>query len=83
MKILYFAWLRERLNRASDDVTPPPEVVTVADLIDWLRANDEALDLAMANPKQFKLSKNARIVRWDTPLSGAETIAILPPMTGG
>ena len=83
MKILYFAWLRERLNRASDDVTPPPEVVTVADLIDWLRANDEALDLAMANPRQFKLSKNARIVPWDTPLAGAETIAILPPMTGG
>lgn len=83
MKILYFAWLRERLNRASDDVTPPPEVVTLADLIDWLRANDEALDLAMANPRQFKLSKNARIVPWDTPLAGAETIAILPPMTGG
>jgi len=83
MKILYFAWLRERLNRASDDVTPPTDVTTLADLIAWLRANDEALDLAMANPAQFKLSKNARIVPWDTPLSGAETIAILPPMTGG
>lgn len=83
MKILYFAWLRERLNRASDDVTPPADVASLADLIAWLRANDEALDLAMANPAQFKLSKNARIVPWDTPLSGAETIAILPPMTGG
>ena len=83
MKILYFAWLRERLNRASDDVTPPAEVQTLADLIAWLRANDEALDLAMANPKQFKLSKNARIVPWETPIDGADTIAILPPMTGG
>ena len=83
MKILYFAWLRERLNRASDDVTPPAEVQTLADLIAWLRANDEALDLAMANPKQFKLSKNARIVPWETPIGGADTIAILPPMTGG
>lgn len=83
MKVLYFAWLRERLNRASDDVTPPAEVQTLADLIAWLRANDEALDLAMANPKQFKLSKNARIVPWETPIDGADTIAILPPMTGG
>jgi len=32
VKILYFAWLRERLNRASDEVDPPPEVVTLADL---------------------------------------------------
>ena len=83
MKILYFAWLRERLNRASDDVSPPAEVQTLADLVTWLRANDEALDLAMANPKQFKLSKNARIVPWETPIDGADTIAILPPMTGG
>ena len=83
MKILYFAWLRERLNRASDDVTPPASVKTLTDLISWLRVNDEALDLAMANPKQFKLSKNARIVPWETPIAEADTIAILPPMTGG
>ena len=83
MKILYFAWLRERLNRASDEVTPPSDVETLTDLIAWLRANDEALDLAMANPKQFKLSKNARIVPWETPITDTDTIAILPPMTGG
>ncbi|MCW5722988.1 MAG: MoaD/ThiS family protein [Devosia sp.] len=83
MKILYFAWLRERLNRSSDDVSPPADLATLADLVDWLRANDEALDFAMANPAQFKLSKNARLVPWDTPLAGAETVAILPPMTGG
>jgi sulfur-carrier protein len=83
MKILYFAWLRERLNRPSDEVTPPPEVVTLADLIDWLRTQDEALDLAMADPSIFKLSRDARIVAWDTPIAGAQTVAILPPMTGG
>lgn len=83
MKILYFAWLRERLNRASDDVSPPAAVKTLSDLIAWLRSNDEALDLAMENPKQFKLSKNARIVPWDTPIAAGDTIAILPPMTGG
>jgi molybdopterin synthase sulfur carrier subunit len=83
MKVLYFAWLRERLNRASDVVSPPPEVVTLADLVAWLRAQDEALDLAMENPAIFKLSRDARIVPWDTPIAGAREIAILPPMTGG
>jgi molybdopterin synthase sulfur carrier subunit len=38
MKVLYFAWLRERLNRGEEEVSPPPGVVTVADLIDWLPA---------------------------------------------
>jgi molybdopterin synthase sulfur carrier subunit len=83
MKVLYFAWLRERLNRASDEVLPPPEVVTLADLVNWLRSQDEALDLAMANQAIFKLSRDARIVPWDTPLAGAREVAILPPMTGG
>jgi Molybdopterin converting factor, small subunit len=83
MKILYFAWLRERLNRASDEVAPPPEVETLADLVAWLRARDAALDLAMENPAIFKLARDARIVPWDTPLAGAAVVAILPPMTGG
>ncbi|NGP18240.1 MoaD/ThiS family protein [Devosia aurantiaca] len=83
MKVLYFAWLRERLNRASDEVAPPAEVQTLADLVSWLRSRDEALDYAMADPSIFKLSRDARIVPWDTPLDGAQTVAILPPMTGG
>ncbi|QQR39892.1 MoaD/ThiS family protein [Devosia rhizoryzae] len=83
MKVLYFAWLRERLNRASDEVSPPEEVKTLADLVSWLRSRDEALDYAMADPSIFKLSRDARIVPWDTPLDGAQTVAILPPMTGG
>lgn len=83
MKVLYFAWLRERLNRASDEVDPPSDVVTLADLVTWLRAHDEALDIAMANPAIFKLSRDARIVPWDTPIAGASEVAILPPMTGG
>jgi len=83
MKVLYFAWLRERLNRASDEITPPSEIVTLNDLVAWLRARDEALDLAMDNPAIFKLSINARIVPGNTPIAGATEIAILPPMTGG
>lgn len=83
MKILYFAWLRERLNRSSDEVSPPSDIVTLADLVIWLRERDEALDMAMENPHIFKLSINARIVPWSTPIAGATEIAILPPMTGG
>ncbi|UYO01011.1 MAG: MoaD/ThiS family protein [Devosia sp.] len=83
MKVLYFAWLRERLNRASDEVDPPASVVTLADLVAWLRSRDEALDLAMAVPAMFKLSRDARIMPPETPIAGAREVAILPPMTGG
>lgn len=83
MQILYFAWLRERLNRGSDEISPPPHVVTLSDLVDYLCAQDETLALAMENRKLFKLSIDARIVPPDTPLGDAKIVAILPPMTGG
>lgn len=84
MKILYFAWLRERLNRGEEQITLPPDVVTIADLLAWLAARDEAFAIAMNDkPDQFKVSLDARIRPPDTPIAGASTIAILPPMTGG
>lgn len=83
MKILYFAWLRERLNRGSEDVAPPPGVVTIADLIEWLAARDEAFAHAVARRELIKSALDARLVPHDTPLAGAQTVAFFPPMTGG
>ena len=83
MKILYFAWLRERLNRGEEEVQPPADVVTVRDLIGWLRANDEAANLAMQRPEIIRAAIDARIVSHDAPIAGAGTVALFPPMTGG
>ena len=84
MKVLYFAWLRERLNRGEEDITPPADVVTSADLLGWLAGRDEAFALAMNDkPGQFKVSLDARIRPLETPLGETRTVAILPPMTGG
>ena len=83
MKILYFAWLRERLNRGEEDVAPPASVVTVGDLIAWLRGRDEAADLAMAKPELVRAALDAKLVDHTTPLGGARVLALFPPMTGG
>jgi molybdopterin synthase sulfur carrier subunit len=83
MKIKYFAWLRERLNRGEEEVSPPPEVVTVADLIQWLRSRDEAADLALEKPTLIKAAIDARMVPHSAPLAGAAVVALFPPMTGG
>jgi sulfur-carrier protein len=83
MKILYFAWLRERLNRGEEEVDPPASVGTVADLIQWLRQNDEAADLALQRPALIRAALDARMVSHDAPIAGAKTVALFPPMTGG
>jgi len=83
MKIKYFAWLRERLNRGEEDVSPPAEVVTVADLIQWLRSRDEAADLAMQKPNLIKAALDTEIVPHTAPIGNAKVVALFPPMTGG
>lgn len=83
MKILYFAWLRERLNRGEEDVSPPETVVTISDLLDWLSSRDEAAELAFADRKVIKAALDEEIVPLDTRLGSAKTLAIFPPMTGG
>lgn len=83
MKIRYFAWLRERLNRGEEEVSPPPEVTTVAELIQWLRSRDEAADLALQKPQLIRAAIDAKLVPHTAPLAGAGVVALFPPMTGG
>jgi molybdopterin synthase sulfur carrier subunit len=83
MKLRYFAWLRERLNRGEEEVSPPPDVLTVGDLIRWLRSRDEAADLAMQKPELIKAAIDTEIVPHSAPIAGAKVIALFPPMTGG
>jgi molybdopterin synthase sulfur carrier subunit len=83
MKILYFAWLRERLNRNEEEVDLPAEVATVAGLIDWLAARDEAAELAFANRKLIRAAVDAKVAPHEASIAGASVVALFPPMTGG
>lgn len=83
MKVRYFAWLRERLNRGEEDVSPPPEVLTVGDLIQWLRSRDEAAELAMQKPSLIKAALDTEIVPHSALIANAKVVALFPPMTGG
>jgi len=83
MKILYFAWLRERMNRGEEEVSPPPEIRTVGDLIGWLRQRDEAADLAMQKPEIIKAAIDTKIVSHAALIASAKVVALFPPMTGG
>ena len=41
MKLLYFAWVRERVGKPEEEVVPPGDVLTVAGLIQWLAGRGE------------------------------------------
>ena len=57
MKLVYFAWVRERVGKAEETLTPPPEVVTVADLARWLAAaHREGSALTVHEPNGARLT---------------------------
>ena len=83
MKILYFAWLRERVGRAEEEIEPPADVATVGELIGWLAARGEDYAHAFANPRVVRAAIDRTHVKADTAIAGAREIAFFPPMTGG
>ena len=83
MKAVYFAWVRERIGKAEEELSPPPEVVTVGDLVAWLSAKDEGYAHAFENPKTIRAALDRAHVKANAPLAGAREIAFFPPMTGG
>lgn len=83
MKILYFAWLRERVGRTEEEIEPPAGVATVGDLIGWLAARGEDYAHAFANPRVVRAAIDRTHVKSDAAIAGAREIAFFPPMTGG
>ena len=83
MKIRYFAWVRERIGTAEEEVDVPAEIGNVGDLIAWLAARDEGYAAAFAEPEIIRAAIDRDHVDHDTALAGAREVAFFPPMTGG
>jgi sulfur-carrier protein len=83
VKILYFAWVRERVGKAEETVEPPAAVATVGDLMGWLAGRGEEYAHAFDNPKVIRAAIDRAHVKASTAIAGAREIAFFPPMTGG
>jgi molybdopterin synthase sulfur carrier subunit len=83
VKLVYFAWVRERVGRTEEDVDLPPEVRTVADLVRWLKGRGEEYAHAFENEGVVRAAIDHAHVRPDASLAGAREVAFFPPMTGG
>ena len=83
MKALYFAWVRERIGIAEEELAPPPEVRSVGELMTWLGGRGENYAHAFEHPGVIRAAVDRVHARHDAPFAGAREIAFFPPMTGG
>ena len=83
MKLIYFAWVRERVGKTEEQIDPPAGVATVGELMAWLAQRGEEYAHAFDNPKVIRAAIDRSHVRSDAKIEGAAEIAFFPPMTGG
>ncbi len=83
MKVVYFAWVRERIGKAEEVVEPPAGISTVAELIHWLSARGPEYANAFARPEVIRAAIDRTHVKQGTSIAGATEIAFFPPVTGG
>jgi len=83
MRLVYFAWVRERIGRTDEDVEPPETVATVADLVRWLKSRGEEYEYAFENEAVVRAAIDHVHAKPDAAVVGAREIAFFPPMTGG
>jgi molybdopterin synthase sulfur carrier subunit len=83
VKLLYFAWVREKVGKAEEIVDLPAGVKTVADLVAWLRDRGPEYAEAFARPGVVRAAIDRRHVQQASAIAGAREIALFPPVTGG
>ena len=81
INVLYFAWLRERIGVASEQVKT--QAKTVADLVAELCARDERYAVAFDDLGALRVALDQDLAEFDAPLAGVREVAFFPPMTGG
>lgn len=83
VQLLYFAWLRERVGHAEEQLPLPAGIGTIAALLDWLAARDERHAAAFAQRGLVRCAVNQNFAALDTPIAPGDEIAFFPPVTGG
>ncbi|MBA8876498.1 molybdopterin converting factor subunit 1 [Phyllobacterium myrsinacearum] len=83
VKLVYFAWVRERIGKGEEEIELPTSIITVGDLLNHLKTRGEEYEAALEYQDVIRVAINQEHVDHKTPIGGAHEIALFPPMTGG
>lgn len=83
MKVLYFAWLRQRTGIGEEDVSLPDGVETAADLVAHLKTLSPGHAKAFQDTSAIKLAIDQDFAGFGDSIRGAREVAFFPPVTGG
>lgn len=83
MQILYFAWVREKIGRAGEEMSLPSGVSDVAGLMRHLGTLSPGHAAAFANPTAIRAAINQDFASPGDAVADGDEVAFFPPVTGG
>lgn len=83
MQILYFAWVREKIGQAGEEIALPADVRDVAGLMRHLSALSPRHAEAFANPRAIRAAINQDFADPGDAVADGDEVAFFPPVTGG
>ncbi len=83
MRILYFAWLREKTGLGVEEFVVPDDVATPRQLMAALRRRGPGFAAAFADETLVRCALDQEFCALDALLGDAREIAFFPPVTGG
>jgi molybdopterin synthase sulfur carrier subunit len=83
VKLLYFAWVRQKLGRSEEDLPLPPDVSTVEQLAAWLRGRGDEYADVFSEPQRLRAAVNQEHTSWSAAVHNDDEVAFFPPVTGG
>jgi molybdopterin synthase sulfur carrier subunit len=83
VKVLYFAWVREKVGKAEETLDVPAGVETAGQLMAWLKERGPEYAEAFARCDVIRVALDRTHVKPNASIAGAREIAFFPPVTGG
>jgi molybdopterin synthase sulfur carrier subunit len=83
VKVLYFAWVREKVGKAEETVDLPAGIETVAQLVSWLKQRGPEYAEAFARSEVIRVALDRVHVKPTAAIGDAREVAFFPPVTGG
>ena len=83
IKILYFASLREKLGKGSEEIELPAQVGTLAALRAHLAGRGGTWASALGEDRAVRMAVNQDMAKGDAAVKSGDEVAFFPPVTGG